>query len=155
MNPTFYIHSGIPASGKSTDAMKIVDAYRPPRFIRVNIDSLRIILFNNYNEKKFCPVEDLFLDNMRDKAIIAGLRDGFNVISDDTNLHPARVAHLINLVEEEFGEGVIEIKFEHFDVSLEEAIKRDRERPYSVGEKVVKKYWDEFIASGMYPSKYI
>ena len=74
--PKVTICRGLPASGKSTWAKK-QDA------VRINKDDLRDMLDNGkWSGKR----EKLVLDT-RDSIMVKALRQGRNVIIDDTNLH--------------------------------------------------------------------
>lgn len=131
------ILQGLPASGKSTWAKKMVTD-NPGKYKRVNKDDLRSMLdcgrFSRSNEKTVLSV--------RDAIILESLEAGSHVIVDDTNLHKKHVNHITELVK---GKAKVETKF--FDVSVEEAIRRDLERPASVGESVIINMYNQFLKS--------
>jgi predicted kinase len=90
---TLYITIGLPASGKSTWAKKLVHD-NPGQYKRVNKDDLRAMLdvshFTNGNEQ-FVMDTQMFI-------ISEALKQGKNVIVDDTNLsfkHQERFENLL------------------------------------------------------------
>ena len=91
-----------------------------------------------------------FILKMRDQAIIAALEAGKHVIVDDTNLHPKHEEHITQMVK---GLARVEVKF--FDISVEDAIKRDLKRPTSVGAKVIRDMHKQFLAGKSSKVEYI
>lgn len=130
---------GLPASGKSTFARQLLDE-RPGEYVRVNKDELRAMLHNGkwskFNEKQVLRI--------RDQIIETALQDGKSVIVDDTNLAPKHQARMEELAKKH------EVNLNVYDVFLEvpveECIKRDLQRPNSVGEKVIRDMHKQFIA---------
>ncbi len=122
---------GLPASGKSTWA-------KEQQAKRINKDDLRAMFDNSkwssYNEK--------FVLKMRDLLVVEALLGGNNVIADDTNLHPKHETRLKQLAKE--NKCGFEIK-DFTDVSVEECIKRDLKRSNSVGEKVIRDMYNQFL----------
>lgn len=134
--PKVIICRGLPASGKSTWAKK-QDA------VRINKDDLRDMLDGGkWSSKR----EKLVLDT-RDSILIKALRQGRNVIIDDTNLHPKHINRISEVVEAQAQIDGKEYKWEvkDFDISLHDAIKRDVKRERSVGEDVIRSMWNQFI----------
>jgi len=132
MSQTLYITVGLPASGKSTWAKKLV-ADNPNTYKRVNKDDLRAMLdvghWSNGNEQ--------FVLETRDFIVREALKDGKSVIVDDTNLsskHQSRLESIVSHVNRG-----ITIKIVLFNTSVEECIARDSQRSGSakVGAKVI------------------
>jgi predicted kinase len=124
---------GLPGSGKSTLAHKIVR--EQPYHARVNKDDLRAML-GNYSSSK-----EKHILAMRDMIVEYWLEKGYTIIVDDTNFHPKHEARLRELAEKHgagFGVNMVE-------ATLDECIKRDLERPNSVGEKVIKKMHEDYV----------
>lgn len=130
---TLYITIGLPASGKSTWAKKLVHD-NPGQYKRVNKDDLRAMLdvshFTNGNEQ-FVMDTQMFI-------ISEALKQGKNVIVDDTNLsfkHQERFENLLARLGRP-----VSIELVLFDVSAEECVKRDSQRTgvAKVGEKVIR-----------------
>ena len=127
---------GLPASGKSTWAKK-QDA------VRINKDDLRDMLDGGKWSRNR---EKLVLDT-RDSILIKALRQGRNVIIDDTNFHPKHINRISEVVEAQAQIDGVEYEWEikDFDIKLHEAIKRDVKRERSVGEDVIRSMWNQFI----------
>jgi predicted kinase len=140
---TLYILKGLPASGKSTWSKAKIDQY-PNQYKRINKDDLREMLDNSHWSKD----NEKFVLKIRDLMIKEALKNGKHVISDDTNLVPKHEARMRELAKEHFeetGEQVkVEVKF--FDISVEECIQRDLKRGRSVGERVIRSMYKNFIA---------
>jgi predicted kinase len=134
---TVYFTIGLPASGKSTWAKNKVEQ-SPNTIKRVNKDELRAMLDNSYYSKG----NEKFVLNIQDMIIKEALESGKHVIVDNTHLaskHEARIRELIK------GLAVLEIvDFRH--VPLETCIDRDLKRFNSVGEKVIRDMYNQFIA---------
>lgn len=127
---------GLPGSGKSTWAKQFVA--QNPGWVRVNKDSIREMM-GGYKPSK----EDLVLQ-FRDVFVQRALDSGMNVIVDDTNLHPKHEARLRTITKQIDLAIDFEVKF--FDTPLEVCIANDLNRPVSVGERVIKRMWREFLA---------
>lgn len=129
------ILKGLPASGKSTYAKELVDK-NPGMYKRVNKDDLRAMLDNG----KWSKDNEKFVLQIRDKIILEGLEGGKHIIVDDTNLAPKHENRIKQLVK---GKAEVETKF--FEIDIEEAIERDLKRPVSVGEKVIRSMYNQFL----------
>ena len=132
---------GIPASGKSTYAKKLV-IDNPGMYKRINRDDLRNMLdayhFSKSNEK--------FVKKTRDFLITSALESGKHVIVDDTNISDTNIVRIEQLAKEHTSDSGHDVKIEIkvFDIELSEAIVRDKKREKSVGEKVVRKMHRQF-----------
>lgn len=127
---------GLPASGKTTWAKEKQDQY-PGLFKRINKDDLRSMLDNG----KWSASNEKFILQTRDALILSALEAGKNVIVDDTNLHEKHQNHIKELVK---GKAIVEIQ-DFTSTPLEECIKRDLQRPHSVGEKVIRDMWKQYL----------
>lgn len=133
---TVIMTKGLPGSGKSTWAKEML-RNKPNSYKRVNKDDLRNMLDNNKHSE---DSEKLIL-NVRDSIILMALAAGKHVIVDDCNLsskHEPRIRQLIQ------GKATLIIK-DFTDVPLETCIKNDLNRNRSVGEKVIKKMYAQFL----------
>ena len=132
-----YLTKGLPASGKSTWAKKML-ADNPNSYKRINKDDLRSML----DDSKHSDDSEKFILQVRDSLILMGIEAGKHIIVDDTNLaskHEARIRQLIK--------GKAELVIQDFtDVPLETCIYRDMKRAASVGEKVIRDMYKQFIA---------
>jgi predicted kinase len=134
--PRVVICKGLPASGKSTWAREYVREH-PSTTKRINKDDLRAMLDDSHHTK----TNEKFVEQARDLLILSALDAGKHVIVDDTNLAPRHGRHIKTLVK---GRATVEVKWFHIDV--EEAIRRDLNRPRSVGEAVIRGMWRDHIA---------
>lgn len=124
---------GLPASGKSTEAFRLV---KEEGYKRVNKDDLRAMIdggkWSRSNEKMIKNIEAIIVNQY--------LTDGFNVIVDDTNF-----------AYEDFWREVakrrncdFEVKF--FDTPLLECITRDSKRgDKSVGQDVIMRMYNQYL----------
>jgi predicted kinase len=126
---------GLPGSGKSTWAKEHVSK-NTNQWKRVNKDDLRAMLDDSVHSKG----NENFVINVRDQIILAALEAGKHVIVDDTNFHPKHEKRLRELAA--VHDAHFEIK-DFTDVPLEVCIDRDRKRPNSVGEAVIRNMHNE------------
>jgi predicted kinase len=124
---------GLIASGKSTFARDLVDK---GGWKRTNKDSIRDMVDNS----KWSRINEKMVEEIRDFIILKSLENGFNVIVDDTNFSERHINHIKELVR---GKAKVEIK--DFIADIEECIKRDLKRPNSVGEKVIRQMYNQFV----------
>lgn len=131
--PKIIILKGLPASGKSTWAKETIKKH-PNQYKRINKDDLRAMIdagiWSKDNERQILLARNLLIGIF--------LAEGKDVIVDDTNLHPKHVKEIT-----EFFDVDVEVKF--FDVELDECIKRDKARENSVGEKVIRDMYNQFL----------
>ncbi len=129
------ILKGLPASGKSTFAKQLI-ADNPGVYKRVNKDDLRAMIDGG----KWSSDNEKLILKIRDNLILQFLENGNHIIVDDTNLHPKHIQQIKQLVK---GKAEVEEKF--FEITIEEAVKRDLKRFASVGESVIKKMYNDFL----------
>lgn len=136
------ILQGIPASGKTTFAKKIVHA-NPETWIRVSRDDIRDML-----GKYWVPKREEVVTKIEHSSIQNGLCNGYNVIVDATNLNPYTIKSLketafaINCIND----NSVEVEFKEFTIPLRTAIFRDLKRGIfgrKVGKKVIKRFYDK------------
>jgi predicted kinase len=131
---------GLPGSGKSTWAKKMVDDY-PGGFKRINKDDMRAMFDNGKHSKG----NENFVLQARDALIFQALNSGYNVIVDDTNLHPKHEARLRAIAAATNPQCIFEVK-SFLDVSVEECIRRDANRVNGkVGMGVIMRMYNEFL----------
>jgi len=130
------ILSGLPASGKSTWANKIIKE-NPGAYKRVNKDDLRSML----DSGKYSKGNESFVINMRDMMIAMALQEGKHVIVDDTNLNPIHEEKIRELVR---GKAQVEVKF--FNTPIKECIERDMKREKMVGQNVISDMHTRWLA---------
>ena len=127
---------GLPGSGKSTFAKDLISKY-PNTYKRINKDDLRSMLDNG----KHSDDSEKFITQVRDALILMALEKGKHVIVDDTNLAPKHEERIKQLIK---GKAELEIK-DFTNVPLETCIKNDLKRVTSVGEKVIRDMYKQFI----------
>lgn len=130
------ITKGLPASGKSKWSKTLL-AKHPNTYKRINKDDLRAML----DDSKHSNDTEKFILKVRDALILMALEAGKHVIVDDTNLaskHEARIRQLVK--------GKAEVIIQDFtDVPLEVCIERDLKRLASVGEKVIRGLYKQYL----------
>lgn len=135
--PKITILQGLPASGKTSFAKK--QQAKDPNTKRVNKDDLRSMLDNS----RWSKSNEKFILKVRDYIVSEALKDGHNVIIDDTNLAEKHITRLKEIAKETNSQVIINNDF--LKVSLEECIERDLKRPNSVGEKVITSMYNQFL----------
>jgi predicted kinase len=133
--PTLLILQGLPASGKSTYAKKLVDEQG---YKRINKDELRAMIDNG----KWSKANELEIVLVRNNLVEEWLHKGFNVVVDDTNFSKDHIKCLTSIAESL--EANIEIKF--IDTPLFECIERDSKRENSVGKRVILNMYNQYLA---------
>lgn len=136
---------GLPASGKSTWAKQQL-LENPGHFKRICKDDLRAML----DASKWSKHNEQFVLKVRDSLILAALQEGCHVLVDDTNLHEKHEQAIRELVK---GQAVVEIQ-DFTDVPIETCIERDLARPHSVGEKVIRSMYRQFLRPTAKPPIY-
>jgi predicted kinase len=138
---TLTITRGLPGSGKTTWARQ------QPGAVRVNRDDLRRMLHGGqmglgWAEKQVTVAQRAQIDAL--------LREGVNVICDDTNLR-GRVVR--ELAEVAYAAGATVVIRDFTDVPLEECIARDalREGDGRVGEDVIRGMHQRYLAGRKLP----
>ena len=134
------ILKGLPGSGKSTWAKEFVRTNADWK--RINKDDLRAMM----DDSKWSGKREQYILATRDLLINRFLLDGYNVIVDDTNLNPKHEEHIKEMAKTITESGTpceVEVKF--FDTPIGECIKRDLNRPKSVGEAVIRKMYNDYL----------
>jgi predicted kinase len=126
-------YKGLPASGKSTKSK--LHCEKNEDFVMVTKDDIRALLGPNAKEN--------FILSVRDSIIRDALGRGKSVIVADTGLNPIHETTL-RAIAKEFN-ATFEIDDTFLSVPLEECIKRDLKRPNSVGEKVIRGMYNQYL----------
>lgn len=137
--PKLLALKGLPASGKTTYAQKLVDK----GWVRVNKDDMRAMLHNS----KWSPSNEGFVLALRDEIIIRSLVNGQNVVVDDTNLDPKH----INQFESIAAEFMADFEVKSFDTPVRECIRRNKLRENPVPEKVIYQMYNRYLAPPSVP----
>ena len=132
------ILQGLPASGKSTYAKKLVNE-NPEDTVIVNRDSIREGL-----GKYWVPSRENLVSNIEDFMIIEALKLNYNIIVDAVNLNPKTIAKF-ELYRNNFN---LQLIYKHFETPLWKCVFRDWKRGLSggrrVGYKVIKNFYDRY-----------
>lgn len=137
--PTLHFTRGLPASGKTTWARTWTAENRAGR-VRVNRDDLRAMLDSSEHIK---GVTEKRVMAVRDATILKLLRQGYDVVCDDTNL-PQRVARDLAHLADRAGAELQVHDFTH--VPLDTCLERDTARTASVGEDTIRGLHQRFLA---------
>jgi len=136
--PTVHFTCGLPASGKTSCATRLVrDAKGSLR--RINLDDIRAMLDSAYGQSVWTHRHEATAQKIQEEALRAALSDGFDVIVDNTHLTP-RMPGRLKSVFSEFDD----LSFEVHDFTgedIEDCIFRDGGRAKPVGEDVIRKLW--------------
>jgi predicted kinase len=129
-------YRGLPASGKDFDAKELMDK-NPNKYKRVNKDDIRAMMdCGHWSEDT-----EQFVVKVRDSLILLALKEGKHVLVTDTNFGKKHIPHIEQLVK---GLATVEIK-DFSDIPIEICIERDLKRARSVGEKVIRKMYNQFL----------
>lgn len=131
--PKLLMLKGLPGSGKSTYARELV----AKGWIRVNKDDLRAMA----NSSKWSKANESLTISSRNHIVSMALAAGRDVVVDDTNFAVAHERTLSALAEEHKAEFSVHL----VEATLEECIKRDLQRPNSVGRKVIRDMYRQFV----------
>jgi predicted kinase len=135
--PKVLFCKGIPASGKSTYAKKLAEDFN---WKRVNRDDLRAMADNG----KFSGKNEKLVTKLQYSMIIGALDEGYNVVVDDTNLNPKTIPSIKKAISDAEIEDV-QYETKMFEVSVEEAIKRDAKRANGVGHEVIWRFANNYL----------
>lgn len=142
--PKLVVLKGLPASGKSTFAKKLT----AQGFVRVNKDDARSMLYaDNYKRK-----DEKQVLRIRNAIIEDALSHKKNIVVDDTNLNPIHIKDLEQIAKKYNAEFVVDDSF--LGVPIETCIKRDLERPKSVGETVIRGMYHQYVKKSSLAPEY-
>lgn len=123
---------GIPASGKSTWAMKYVKTHE--KTIIVNRDSLRKMC-----GEYWVPARESLITELENISVKIALELGYDVIVDATNMKQKAIDHWKSFTNDN-----IDLEVKTFTISKWKAYWRDYKRGLFGGHKVGKKVIDKF-----------
>lgn len=139
---------GVSASGKTTFSNEM----KKKGYCDVNRDWIRFNIVSpdsDWSTYKFSNKNEREVTRIQEDMIVAANRMKDNIIISDTNLNPKTRNKWIEFCKE-LG---YEVEIKEFPVSYEEAVKRDKLRPNSVGADVIYKQfqqWNEYIGRKKY-----
>jgi predicted kinase len=140
---------GLSGSGKSTLARQF--CRDKPDYLRVNRDDLRRSLLSvslsEYNqtwpERERDRVERM-VNDVQTTIILSGLKQGWNLLIDNTNLRPSYLSQFRKLLLSQAEP--VEVTYQLIDTPVEECIRRDKYRDDSVGEAVIRRQAQQLVA---------
>lgn len=138
VNLQLMMMKGLPASGKTTEALRLVGQSQL-KYKRINKDDLR----NMVDGGRWSKANEKLILDIRDDLVLLFMERGYSVIVDDTNLDPKHEEKLQELCSLR-----PEFKFVVNDftaVPLEECIKRNQHRVPRVEDKVIYDMYDRYI----------
>lgn len=130
--PTLTITVGLPGSGKTTHARKVVAADTTHQTVRINRDDLRKMVFDEFWFED-AKIQEPIISKLQNAAVSAALRNGLNVIVDDTNLRAFAREAWAKLAARCGAELVIVV----MNVDVEECQRRNLKRFEETGERLV------------------
>ncbi|UFH54657.1 AAA family ATPase [Spirosoma sp. KNUC1025] len=136
------ILTGLSGSGKSTFARRF--CLENPNWLRVNRDDFRRSLlpvslpeyWKNWPDREKSRIETV-VNELQKSAILEGLRRGWHVLIDNTDLKQSYLNEFRKLLSSHFDE--VSIQYKLLDVPIDECIQRDKYRDDSVGEAVIRR----------------
>jgi len=133
--PKLVVLKGLPASGKSTFAEKLTKL----GFVRTNKDDIREQLYKGNWKRK----DEKQVLRVRNSIIEDALSHNKSVVVDDTNLNPVHIKDLAAIAKKH--NVTFEVEDSFLAVPIEVCIKRDLQRPKSVGESVIRSMYHQYI----------
>lgn len=139
---TVLILRGLPASGKTTYAKNIL-TQNPHTWKRLNKDELRAMLDNSVHSK----TNEKFVQNVRDMMLMEALKEGKNVVVDDTNFSEKSIERITEVVQQYIRDSgnVVKIEIKDMETTLEVCLERDKTREKKVGDEVIMKMYKQHI----------
>jgi tRNA uridine 5-carbamoylmethylation protein Kti12 len=132
-----YFTIGLPGSGKSTTARRMV-AESGGTIREVTKDDLRL----RPEAPKSRGKQERWVVAERDRQVIEAFTQGCSIVVHDTNFNPVHRTRL-EAIAAEYGANFEVLDFTHVDVH--ECIRRDAGRPQPVGEKVIREMWQRYL----------
>ncbi|GAB4047776.1 phosphatase domain-containing protein [Spirosoma litoris] len=135
------ILTGLSGSGKTTFARQF--CAENPNWLRVNRDDLRRSLLSvslqeywtTWTDREKDRLESL-VSEIQKTAILDGLTRGWHIVVDNTTLKLKYINEYRNLLASHFDE--VKIQYKLIETPTDECIRRDQNRPDSVGEAVIR-----------------
>lgn len=139
--PTLTLCRGLPGSGKSTYARERLAAAEPGTLVNVNRDLVGHML---HGGRPHLSKTEAQITAAHHAMVESHLRNGVDVIVDDTNL---KSANMRKLCEIGWRCGA-DVEVVDFDVPVDVCIERDAARPNPVGEGVIRGIERRYLARG-------
>lgn len=136
------ITRGIPASGKTTWALKWIAEESETKRVRINRDDIRFMLFGKYT-----GVDEFAVTKMQESLLRTAMKNGYDIVLDNTSLYNKHVKEVLKIARDFY----YEVEYKDFYVALSTAIERDSKRERQVGEEVIKMFFKRHLPKGSMP----
>ena len=136
-----YIMRGIPASGKTTTAKKLVTDN--PNTVRYSWDDLRNMMGKYWDiDRERLP----FLKESRNQFLDFWMTSKWNIVIDNTNLNSKDEIYYTNIINSYNQSHTTKYDLEYINcfTPVEECIRRDKLRSNPIGEKVIRDFWKRY-----------
>jgi len=151
------LHRGIPASGKSTEALKWV-AEDPNQRVRVNRDDIRFEILGEWyptaTKRESVKEKEARVTIEEHNRIQGALSSGKSVVVDNTNLNP-RVFGTYGAIAKNHS---VPMTNRDFPISIDEALKRNAGRDRKVPEDVIRGMYNNYLGPNgefhLFPGSY-
>lgn len=142
---------GVSASGKSTFAKELIQSNE---WVEINRDNVRFETFcdgvHDWSKYKFTKQREATVTEICKQQFIDAVSKGLNIVVSDTNLNAKYHQYWNELCKQHN----YEFELRYFDITLEEAWKRDERRSNSVGKDVITKQWQQWLEITNYARYY-
>lgn len=128
---------GLPASGKTTETEKFIDAH--PEYVNINRDDIRLMMQGRKRYNKFSKWREKVVTYTVIMMAQEALSQGKSIIISDTNLNPMRNKNwegIANDYNAEYREWLFT------DIHYGECIDRDARREFPVGQRVIERMFE-------------
>lgn len=136
-----YITVGISASGKSSWAKETAELENCVVIERDQIRFNKVLPGSNWSTYKFTKKREELVSEIADNMFNDAVENGQSVIISDTNLNPVYRNKWVKLGED----NGYDVEIVDFDISLEDAWKRDSIRANGVGHSVISQQYISFL----------
>lgn len=133
--PTLEVLQGLPGSGKTTHARKLV---QQGNWVRVNKDDLRAMMDDSVHSK----ANEKRVIRTRNTIVMDALANGKNVVVDDTNFAPVHVKDLKALADN--FDANFHVTF--IDTPVEDCLARNAKREKPVPDGVIWDMYNKYLA---------
>jgi len=128
--PRFYVLVGLPGSGKTTYARRLLNA------IRVSLDDLRLMMSGRTYDERFEPAVAAAGNAVLRAVLASASAWGMDVVFDATNVSRAWRARSLEAAS---GQAVVPVAV-LFRCPLEVALRRNRRRRFPVPDEVIRRF---------------
>ena len=142
--PTIHFTTGLPASGKTTYAMELLRQSNGS-MRRVNLDDIRAMLDSTGESRVWSHQHEATAQAVQEAAVRAAVKDGFDVIVDNTHLTPRMPGRLKGVLSQ-FDDLTFQVH-DFTDVPLAECLLRDAARENPVGEEAIRRLHSRHVSA--------